>query len=1511
MKPRRSATASQSKRAALKLNFPVVGIGASAGGLEALAQFLRPLPANLEMAIIIIQHLDPTHESLSVEILSRATALPISIAKNNERITKGHIYVIPANHDLILHKSHLKFSPRSKTALEHKPIDLLFKSLARELGEKAIGIVLSGVASDGTKGIIAIKAKKGITLAQDPASAKFDGMPRNAIATGKVDFVEKPDALAKKIIETCKKPSPQQDHTKHQSKPENLKRIFALLQKETQADFSQYKLNTIERRITRRLVALKIKNYSDYVHYLETHREEIQKLFNEALIHVTRFFRDQKSFLALKNKVFPKYLKNFDSTHPFRIWVPGCATGEEAYSIAISFFEAMDAHAGSIPIQIFATDISEEAIRKARLGIYPETISKDVSKSRLSRFFEKTKGGYKVSKQLRDTCVFSKHDCTINPPFAKVDLISCRNLLIYFNSELQKRVMPIFHYALKPEGVLWLGSSETVNEFSKLFSTVDKNNRFYSKKNTASSTRVQFPMNRFIPEAVNIAANVASLAVSRQDIQREADRMTLVEYSPPSVVINDSFEILQARGHTAPFLELPSGQVSLSLLKMVRRELVIELRSMIEIAHKKGVSVKREGITFKIQGKMRTVTLRVAPIRIAGSKELFFSIYFEEEKIALSPKGVRSKGRLHSKEKSLSEMRQKLLANQDYQQSLSEEYETTQEALTASNEELQSTNEELQSTNEELETAKEELQSSNEELTTVNDELQIRNAELLQAANDLNNILSSVDIPIALVGSDSKIRRFTPNASKPLKIIPADVGRPIGDIKPDIHIQHLDKIVSEVMKTSVIKEMDAQDGTGKWHRLQVRPYRTVENKIDGAVIAFIEIDTLKRNAEELKRSRDDCIAIIEGLAIPLLVINAERRIKLANQAFCNNFQSPRSEIEGKYIFELGNGTWNIPKLIGILNKTFTESSTFQNVEIEQDFPKIGKRVLLLSATKTQLTGSGESAILLAIEDLTDRRLNEIKLRESEEKYKGILASSYDGIMVTDQNGLIKFVNHKFEEMFGYAPNELLDQNYERLIPARNREKHKGNHANYVAHPTPREMGKGLELYGIRKDGTEFPIDVSLSPVRTQYDVLVTCIVRNISEVKKIEQERNRILARERELRSEAEQTNRIKDEFLATLSHELRTPLTTILTWSQILSLGMAEGEKLKQGIQVIERSAKSQSQLIDDLLDVSRIHSGKLLLNISEIDPAEIIHAALEVVHPLALMKSIEIETEFNSIDGRVLADPARLQQVIWNLLTNAIKFSHKNSKILVKVDQVPKDTIQAARIQISDSGCGIKAEFLPHIFERFTQADSSTTRTYGGLGLGMSIVKSLIEMHGGTVKAESPGVGKGSIFTLTLPLKPYETKTHASTQTSLLLPSPKFTNGTPVILKGTRLLLVDDEADARGALAQMLVSLGAEVSTADSADNALKQFLASKPDILVSDIGMPGEDGYALIKKIRALKTDQGKKTPAIALSAYAGSEDVRLALAAGFSQHLAKPVDALTLSQAIAVLTRKKKT
>jgi two-component system CheB/CheR fusion protein len=966
-------------------SYPVVCIGASAGGLEAFTQVLKNLPSNTGMAFVFIQHLDPTHSSSLTEILARNTTMPVSEITTNLTVEPNHIYVIPPNANLVILHGALHLLPREELPLIHLPIDYFLYSLAEDQGSKAIGVILSGTASDGTLGLKAIKAAGGITFAQSPETAKYDGMPRHAIAAGDVDFVLPPPEIAKELALLGQHPyllgigmkaQPADDFLFHDQ--DNLHRIFSLLRTVTGADFSYYKPTTLKRRLMRRMVLHNIEGVAGYIKHLQHNPVEIKALSQDILIGVTSFFREPESFEQLKEVVFPNLIKNKPDNTPLRVWAPGCSTGEEAYSLAIVLLEFLEEQGFHRPIQIFATDLNGGAIEKARGGIYPESIKQDVAPERLRRFFIKANSSYQISKAVRDLCIFAEQNVIKDPPFSGLDLISCRNVLIYFGPVLQRKVIPIFHYALKPTGFLMLGTSESVGTFLDLFALVDKKNKIYAKK--AAVTPLNFDFNAVEDAATRLedAKRMKNIRAD-YDVLKEADQILLAQYAPASILINDKLEILQFRGRTDPYLSHSPGLASFNLFKMTPPDLSIELHKAIHQAEKEGVLVRKEGLQINEHGQCRELNIEVLPLKDPVQEKNYFLIVFEEvtsHRIAVSEKtgssALEPEPGNHSDEiRQLNQLKKELAATIEYQQSIIEQREAANEELRAANEEIQSSNEELQSTHEEMETAKEELQATNEELITVNDEIRNRNAEVNQVNNDLNNLLSSTNIPLIILGNDLRIRRFTAIAEKVMNLIPTDVGRPLSDIRPNFELPRLEEMILEVIDTLKIKEQEVQDRWGHWYSLCIRPYKTFENKIDGVVMTLFDINTLKPSLDQLQESRD-YMAILETIREPFLILDAQFRVKLANQAFCRTFQVAPSETENQVIFSLGDGQWDIPLLRALLEEILPKNSSFHDFKVEHHFPKIGHRVMLLNARRIVGEGNLTPFISLAFEDITEK-----------------------------------------------------------------------------------------------------------------------------------------------------------------------------------------------------------------------------------------------------------------------------------------------------------------------------------------------------------------------------------------------------------------------------------------------------------------------------------------------------------------------------------------------------------
>ena len=758
-------------------DFPIVGIGASAGGLEAFIQLLNHLPDDLGMAFVFIQHLDPKHESKLSDLISRVTKMKVNQLANGEAVQPNRVYIIPPNADIEISKGILKVLVRKvgRSNGIHMPIDYFFRSLANSQKSKAIGIVLSGTGSDGTLGTQEIKEQGGITFAQEERSAKYEGMPRSAISAGYVDFILPVEEIVKELKHISKHPYISRSR-KEVSRDENhLRQIFHLLRKQKQVDFSHYKRSTIERRIMRRMAVNRISTLSEYSKILHENPGEVQALFQDMLIKVTGFFRDPATFQVLKTKIFPRLIKGRTENDPIRIWIPGCATGEEAYSIAICLLEFLDKKT-SFPIQLFATDVSEWAVERARSGQYVENIALDVSQQRLRRFFSKIPGGYLINKAVRDLCVFARHDITSDPPFSHIDVISCRNLLIYLEPSAQKRVIPVFHYALKPRGYFVLGSAESLGSYSDLFTVVDKRRNVYQKRHHTQAMHFQFQLRDLPPERAEIGDKGRERPVTAYDINTEADRIILGRFAPAGVIINEDLQIVQFRGQTGVFLEPAPGEASLNLMRMARGNLPMILRPLIHKAIKENILVEKQAVEFRFNGSRKILNIDITPLDGLQNKAQarYLLVLFEDvsDLLKKTTKKPIAQGEVQQQQsRELMDIQRELQATKEYLQATIEEQEASNEELKSANEEVQSANEELQSTNEELETNKEELQSANEELTTLNEELQNRNAELDHVNNDLTNLLHSINIPILMLGNELKIRWFTPATQRVFNVI--------------------------------------------------------------------------------------------------------------------------------------------------------------------------------------------------------------------------------------------------------------------------------------------------------------------------------------------------------------------------------------------------------------------------------------------------------------------------------------------------------------------------------------------------------------------------------------------------------------------------------------------------------------------------------------------------------------------------------------------------------------------
>ena len=1352
--------------------FPIVGLGASAGGLEAFQELLGHLPPDLHMAFLLVQHLDATHESHLTDILSRATRLPVSEASHGHAVLPGHIYIIAPNTCLAIAEGLLRVTPRDELPGLHLPVDHLFRSLAIEQQGHAIGVVLSGTGADGTIGLCEIKGAGGITFAQSEASARHAGMPHSAIESGSVDFVMTPEAIARQLVEIAEHPYLD---PLHRPEPivafdEQYKVILAALRAVTSVNFSQYRETTVKRRIMRRMALHNQQSMADYALRLAQDPSEVEALYRDLLINVTSFFRDAEVFEYLKREVFPQII-NGRRDVPVRFWVPGCSTGQEAYSLAIVLWEFFDDRPVRPPIQIFASDMSNTGLfEKARAGLFPVSIDAEVEPGRLQRFFKKEDHLYRIDKAIRDACIFAPHNVMTDPPFSHVDLISCRNLLIYLDPSAQKQVLSTFHYALNVPGFLVLGTAESVSGSAEQFTVWDRDHKIYKKNPVISHPPMFSP--RDDKGSIDITHRIIHQTGVSTDYQVRADRLLLADYAPPGVLVDENFDILQFRGETGPFLSQPPGQPTVNLLRLAREGLFLELRSALDEAKNSNRPVRREHVRLPDDRAASEITLRVLPI-VSGSDRRCFLVLFEagpnlrERPVAPSrPPGqwlMRLRRLVTGKEhdpadttgrstttsphvngdREIEWLQRELTATKEYLQSIIEQQDALAEELRSANEETQSANEELHSTNEELQTAKEELQSSNQELTTLNEQLRYRNLELTNISDDLNNLITSTTIPVLMVSSDLRVRRITAPARRVMDLPGDYIGRPLRELANNFDLPELERLITEVIEQVQPREIEARDRKGSWYLLRIHPYRTTENKIDGAVLVLLDINEIKM----IQQAQQE----------------VEERLHLA--------------LEGGSL-----GTWYCDFTTGELSWDDATNAIL-------GLPSYAERNEVTFFDRVHPDDRDKLRILRNAAEISDRYAEEIRIGQS--------------------NGSVRWM----------------------LVQAK---------------VSNTESGSPSRLTGISMDITE----------------------------------RRELADKLRVNMDELERADQKKNEFIAILSHELRNPLAPIVNAVAVLRAKDVSEAERDWSREVIDRQVQQMTRLLDDLLDVGRITHDKLVLRKEQIVFSGVIDSAIEISKPL--MDERRQQLTVNLPQERIIleADHRRLSQVFSNLLNNAAKYTPKNGHISLTARREDNNVV----VSVKDTGIGIRPELLPHVFDIFVQAASQDSER-AGLGLGLTLARSLVELHGGNVEARSEGLGHGSEFLVRIPIAAIDPEN--DTQERRLQPTAQST-----LEKRLRILVVDDLLPQAKTLALLLQKRGHEVRTAHDGPTALRTLEEFPAAVALIDIGLPGMDGYSLARRIR--EQPRFRTMVLVAQTGWAHDEDRLRSQHAGFDYHLAKPLD-----------------
>ncbi|HEU5162206.1 MAG TPA: CheR family methyltransferase, partial [Thermoanaerobaculia bacterium] len=1216
-----------------------VGIGASAGGLDAFMDLVSAIPPKTGLALVLIQHLDPRHDSLLADIMAGITTIPVREVADRMPIEPDHVYVIPPDSEMTVEEGLLRLKPRTPK-VPHRPLDSFFCSLARDRRDGAVGVVLSGNDADGAFGLQAIRDAGGTTFAQTPESAKYEVMPRAAAAAA--DFVLDPAGIAQRLVTLARSGEPIAPGGNGTPDPVQFDRILDLLRARHPVDFGHFKRATLERRILRRVLLGNHDGAASYADALEKDPDAVETLYQDLLIGVTSFFREPARFEALKSIVFPEIVDGRGAAENVRLWVAGCSTGEEVYSLAITLLEFLDGRADAPRITIYGTDINEQSLRKARAAVYSMRALGGVSPERLARYFTPAAGGYKIAKAVRELCVFAAHDVTRDPPYSRVDLVTCSNVLIYFDPELQKKAVSLLQYALAPGGYLMLGSSETLRGVAGPLLPISTKPLIYRKRpipGMAATLDVAARTARSVLTPASAAPAPPSPGLHDGD---QDDAFLAGRLAPCGVLVNDQMEIRRVRGDIAPFIALEPGDVSLNLFDLLRhREVAAVLRPALRRGIRERIPVTREEILV-VDGERRLcVSFDVIPYGTSlPDNDSCWVVFRGTPEPARRAAPARRRTEVQSLRRALS--------------AAIEDREKLADETASAAEEAQSSDEELRSTNEELETAKEELQSANEELSTLNDELRVRNAALVRMNDDIENLLGAVEIPILFVGADLTVRRFNITAGLLLNLRRESIGKPLREAKSIVNVLHLEALVGAVVETAEGADVEVQDELGDWRLLRIRPYRTSGGAVEGAIVAVLDINALKRNilvAEEATRA-----ATMQSQASALLASSLDYETTLESLA-----QLSTAAFADWCAVDLVNDDGSIRHLtVSHANPVLRDLALqFQQAAFSE--PETGPGA-------PQALRQRESVLL---SDLAESRLS------------------------------------------GLQPEARITQ----LIDAL-------GVRSLISVPL---IVRGKVL------GT-----TTFSSSTRMYDSADLRLAEDLSQ-------RAAIAIDTALLFREAEAANRYKDNFLGTVAHELRTPLTAVLGWVQLARLNPGVST---EALASIDESATLLRMFIEDLLDVARIREQKLRMDMTEVDLAAIVRSALDIAAAGAHRNEIRLDLAVESAPLR--GDRVRLLQVVWNLLSNAIKFSSPGSPIDVRLEREGDEF----RLTVIDSGVGISAAFLPHVFELYRQADAEEGNSRTGLGIGLSIVEQIVKLHGGRIRAESKGLGQGSTFLVTLPL-------------------------------------------------------------------------------------------------------------------------------------------------------------
>jgi two-component system CheB/CheR fusion protein len=1476
--------------------FPVVGIGASAGGLESLERLFSEIPVDTGMAFVVLQHLSPDFKSVMDELLARRTSMPVRNAAHDTPLEPNAVYLLPPMKEMQIKHRRLLLSDKDPRHGLTLPIDTFFRSLAADVGERAIAVVLSGSGSDGSRGILEVNKAGGVVFCESVDTAKFNGMPLSAIRTGIVDRVLTPEEIAQAIAALARGGLP---HASEDSgMQEGADAILELLRGEYGIDFSHYKTSTVHRRIERRLALNRSLDLDAYVEQLRSDPRELNSLYEDLLIGVTRFFRDDQSFQILEERVIPEIVSRakVDPDLQIRVWVPGCATGQEAYSIAILFSEQLVAMKKSINVKILATDVHKASLDFAGAGLYNEQQVADINPERRDQFFTRRQNGYQVSQALREMIVFAPHNVIRDAPFTKLDLITCRNLLIYFQPHAQKTVLTLFHFALKPGGYLFLGSSESPRGLVEEFDTIDEHGKVYRKRRDIGLPRdLKLPLPRGgAPMRMPSLATSRSTGVSA-DLLATYDRL-LDRFMPPSFLVDENGALVDSYGGVEAMLKVKPRRPAQSLVEMLSDDLRMVISGALHRVKRDQESVRYEGLLLPGVGRYALVA---TPLRDSHGNlaHILFSLEGPE------PFETKHRGEGESQPAEVANDRGVTvqhveavdLANlsRDQLHALQDELSYTKENLQAAIQELETTNEELQATNEELIASNEELQSTNEELHSVNEELytvnaeyQKKNVELQELNDDMEHLLNGTDVGTMFLDRTLSIRKFTPRIGDVFRIIPDDVGRPLRSFSHDLLRPTLMADIEHVLQSGESIEEQTWDTRGRCYFLRILPYiaRPRDNREsqapspiaptpDGVLVTLTDMSALEQARSRLAQLS----AIVESSEDAIAGVTFDGIVTSWNRGATKLYGYNPDDAIGRHVsFIYPDGRKD--EVLSVLSQVRAGMSIepLETTRLRKD----GSLVDVSVSYSPILDGTHDVVGVSAIaRDITQLVRTRQEVAEREERIRLLLDSTAEAIYGTDLSGVCTFCNAACAKLLGYdSPAALIGTQIHRLIHHT-----KADGMPFPADQSPiyiamrhREPAHVDDDILWRADGTSFPAEYWCHPIVREGEVIGAVVTFIDITVRRRAEE-------------ELQEGVRRREQFLAMLSHELRNPLAAILSATHLLDRSTITEDVCYEAGRVIARQARHMSRLLDDLLDVSRITRGRITLHKEHIDLRETSRSAIEALGPLMRERKIDLDVDISDQPVPVFGDAARLQQIQANLLSNATKYSPPGSRVKFEVRRERNE----AMIRVSDHGRGIEPELLPKIFDLFVQGPQTIARSDGGLGIGLTLLRSLVQLHDGRVEAVSDGPDKGSVFTVWLP----------SDQASL------SNSGRPVVSTPPQVktvVVVEDQEDARTMMQILLESKGLTVSCADNGEEGLKLIEKMKPDLAIVDLGLPVMSGFELARAARA--NSAIASIPLIALSGYGQESDVKAALEAGFDTHLTKPPDFDRLDELINRVRRR---